>query len=77
MKELQTTRAVYREGRLIFPTPGTAPKNGAQVVVTYVHEAAESQGSGEDPIVALRGRGKGEGLVRRLLRSRRQDRERE
>ena len=77
MGRLQTAHALYRGGRLIFSSPEVAPRDGVEVVVTYVDEPAEERRAAEDPILALRGRGKGEGLVEKLLRSRREDRERE
>lgn len=69
---LQTTQAIYTNGKLIFVDPEHAPQNGMEVVVTYL-EAPEKT-LNFDVIKALRGRGKGENLVARLLQSRREDR---
>jgi len=74
---LQATHAVYKEGTLIFANPELAPRDGAEVVVTYLEEFQREGNLGMDPIQALRGRGKGERLVERLLQSRREDRERD
>ena len=76
MMRLQSVHAVYRkEGPLILADPERAPKDGAEVVVTFLEEPRGELVFGVDPIQALRGRGKGEGLVERLLQSRREDRE--
>lgn len=56
---LQTTRAIYKDGALIFVDPALAPEDGTEVVVTFV-EKPEHQAIEGDPIQALRGRGKGE-----------------
>jgi len=77
MTRLQSARAVYREGRLVFATPNVAPKDGTEVVVTYAEELPEETASVENLIGALRGRGKGERLTEKLLLSRREDRERD
>jgi hypothetical protein len=74
---LQTVRAVYQSGNLIFTDPTLAPKDGTEVVVTFVEKLPTDVDSGVDPIQALRGRGKGEKLVEKLLQSRREDRERD
>ena len=71
---LQTVRAVYRSGTLIFTDPALAPKDGTEVVVTF-EKFQTKVNSGVDPIRALRGRGKGEKLVEKLLESRLEDRE--
>jgi len=46
-------------------------------VVTYLEEFRTEALSRVDPIQALRGRGKGERLVERLVQARREDRERD
>lgn len=75
MKGLHTVHAIFKNGRLIFTDPALAPQDGAEVVVTYF-EAPPAEGPrGVDPLRALRGRGKGERLVEKLLRARREDRE--
>jgi hypothetical protein len=73
---LQVVRAIYKGGTLIFSHPELAPGDGTEVLVTYLGEARAEEQRGVDPIQALRGRGKGERLVERLLQSRREDRER-
>ena len=70
---LQTAQAIYADGRLIFSDPEQAPRSGTEVVVTYVAQSGESPIA--DVIKALRGRGKGEELVEKLLRSRSEDRD--
>lgn len=73
---LQSVRAIYREdGTLLFADPGLIPKEGTEVIVTYREELVSGATPRVDPIRALRGRGKGERLVERLLQSRREDRE--
>ena len=72
---LQSVHAIYRQGTVIFANPERAPKDGAEVVVTFFDETRGESVSGVDLIQALRGRGKGERLVERLLQSRREDRE--
>ncbi len=71
---LQTARAIYRDGRLVFASPELTPSDGAEVVVTYLGEPQERDVPQDDPVQALRGRGKGERLNERLLRSRRENR---
>ena len=75
--KLQAVRAIYKDGTLVFADPELAPKNGAQVIVTFLEELRTQVALEGDPIQALRGRGKGEKLVEKLLRSRREDRERD
>jgi len=77
MRKLQATHAVYRSGRLIFSGPGSVLRDGTEVVVTYLDDSAEGPKPSDDPLRSLRGRGKGEALVEKLLKSRREDRERE
>ena len=71
MMRLQTARAIYEDGRLIFADPRLVPGDGAEVLVTFLWEVIPKA----DPIQALRGRGKGEDLVEKLLQSRQEDRE--
>ncbi len=73
---VQVARAIYKRGTLIFARPKLAPKDGTEVVITYFAESEDIGVHGADPILALRGRGKGERLVEKLLQSRREDRER-
>jgi len=75
MMRLQTARAIYEDGRLIFADPRLVPRDGAEVVVTFLWEFEKDVIPKVDPIQALRGRGKGEGLVEKLLQSRQGDRE--
>ena len=70
---LQVVRAIYKGGVLIFTQPELTPRDGTEVVLTYVEEAEREELSTADPIRALRGRGKGERLVEKLLQSRRED----
>jgi len=72
---LQTARAIYEDGRLIFADPWLVPRDGTEVVVTFLWEFEQDVIPEVDPIQALRGRGKGEGLVEKLLQSRHEDRE--
>jgi hypothetical protein len=72
---LQAVHALYKGGTLIFTDPALAPRDGAEVVVTYVKELATEALSQEDPLEALRGRGRGERLTEKLLQARRRDRE--
>lgn len=65
---LKAAYAIYRKGRLAFTDEQTVPKDGTKVIVVFSEEMG-----GTDPIKALRGRGKGEKLVEKLLQSRRED----
>ena len=77
MMRLQTVRAVYKDGALVFAEPRLAPRDGMEVVVSFVEEFRKDAVPKVDPLQALRGRGKGERLVERLLQSRREDQERD
>ena len=70
---LKSAHAVYREGKLIFANEQMAPKDGTEVIVTFFEDSSKTVSSPIDAIVALRGRGKGERLVEKLLKSRRED----
>ena len=72
--KLQTVRAVYRDGGLIFADPSQTPEDGEEVVVTFLEKDEQQAWLERDPIQALRGRGRGENLVEQLLESRHQDR---
>ncbi len=72
---LQTARAIYKDGTLIFAAPRLVPRDGAEVIVTFLWEFEEHITPRVDLIQALRGRGRGEGLVEKLLQSRQEDRE--
>jgi hypothetical protein len=74
---LQVVRAIYKGGTLIFAQPELTPRDGTEVVLTYVEETEKDEKSTTDPIHALRGRGKGEHLVEKLLQSRRKDKQRD
>ena len=74
---LQVVRAIYHDGTLVFAHPEVVPRNGTEVVVTYLDDSGLAGIRRVDPIQALRGRGKGERLVEKLLQSRREDRERD
>lgn len=70
---LRSAHAIYRDGTLIFEDPEVAPEDGTEVVITF-HERLWTESEPEtDPIRALRGRGKGEKLVEKLIESRRED----
>ena len=73
---LRAVHAVYKDKTLIFADAELMPKDGTEVVITFVEGIPHDAISGTDLIQALRGRGKGERLVKRLLESRREDRER-
>lgn len=73
--KLQTVRAIYKDGTLVFADPALAPKGRKEVVVTYLDESPAEVIGEVDTIHLLRGRGKGERLVEKLLRARREDRE--
>ena len=75
MRKLHAVHAVYKDGVLVFADPALAPKDGAEVVITYAEEAQTEASRGIDPLQALRGRGTGERLVEKLLQARREDRE--
>jgi hypothetical protein len=77
MMRLQVVRAIYYDGTLVFAHPEVVPRNGTEVVVTYLDDSGVEGRRGVDPLQALRGRGKGESLVARLLQARREDRERD
>ncbi|MDM8548958.1 hypothetical protein QUF72_02725 [Desulfobacterales bacterium HSG2] len=74
---LQTVRAIYKDQRLIFADRNLVPENGAEVVVTFINKLQSKIMLKGDPISELRGRGKGEKLVERLLLSRREDQKRD
>jgi hypothetical protein len=74
---LQVVRAIYKGGTLIFTQPELTPRDGTEVILTYVEEGRAEEQPTVDPIRALRGRGKGEHLVEKLLQSRREDRRRD
>jgi hypothetical protein len=73
---LRAVRAIYKEGKLIFANEKIAPKDGMEVIVTFL-EDSDKRVPKIDAIAALRGRGKGERLVEKLLQSRQEDLERD
>jgi hypothetical protein len=75
MQRLHAVHAIFKDGILVFADPALAPKSGTEVVVTYVEEFPTKAPSNGDPLGALRGRGKGERLVEKLLQFRRADQE--
>ena len=75
MKGLHAVHAIFKNGTLIFADPTLVPQDGTEVVVTYFEAPQTQSPSGVDPLRALRGRGKGERLVEKLWRARREDRE--
>ena len=70
---LQVVRAIYKDGTLIFTQPELTPRDGTEVILTYLDEGQVEGHRPVDPVQALRGRGKGERLVEKLLESRRED----
>lgn len=74
---LQVVRAIYQGGTLIFTQPELTPRDGTEVILTYLEDRGKEEQSDVDPIRALRGRGKGERLVEKLLQSRREDSQRD
>lgn len=70
---LKAVHAIYKEGKLIFADEHIRPKDGTEVIVTFFEEKKEGVKTPADAIEALRGRGKGEKLVEKLLQSRRED----
>lgn len=75
MSGLCAVHAVFKNGTLIFADPTLAPEDGTEVLVTYVTHPPSEVPAREDPLRALRGRGKGERLVEKLLQARRADQE--
>jgi hypothetical protein len=75
--ELQAVHAIFKDGRLIFADPDLMPVNDSEVLVTYLVRPTKKSIADIDQIVPLRGRGKGERLVEKLLKSRGEDRNRD
>lgn len=73
MQGLHAIHAIFKNGALIFADPTLAPQDGTEVVVTYFAAPHAEGPCAMDPLRALRGRGKGEHLVEKLLRARRED----
>ena len=74
---VRTVKAVYRRGKLVFRSPHQAPRDGSTVVVTFTHDDGDKTTPALKALAALRGRGQGERLGKRLLAERKADRERE
>ena len=72
---LQAVRAIYKGGTLTFTQPELTPRDGTEIILTYLEEGGIEDQAGADPIQALPGRGKGERLVEKLLQSRQEDRQ--
>jgi len=70
---LKAVHAIYREGQLIFADEQMAPKDGAEVIVTFFEEEKKNIKVSLDAVKALRGCGKGEKLVDKLLQLRQED----
>ncbi len=73
----RTVSAVYNRGKLIFGKSEAIPKDGTEVVVTFVQECGNDDSPAMTALRELRGRGRGERLLQTLLAARRADRERE
>ena len=73
----QKVNAIYKDGKLLFSKPELAPRDGTEVVVTFVRESPKDKIPQLEALQSLRGRGRGEGLVKKLLAARKLDRERE
>jgi hypothetical protein len=73
---IMAAKAIYKKGRLIFFDKTEIPKDGAEVVVTFTDDISDKIPV-DEAIKALRGRGKGERLVEKLLKSRREDLEKD
>jgi hypothetical protein len=73
---LRSVRAIYKGGALVFSQPELTPRDGTEVILTYLDEGQVEGHRPVDPVQALRGRGKGERLVENLLASRQEDRDR-
>lgn len=65
-----------KKGRLIFLDKAILPKDGTEVTVIFKDDT-DDKISFEEAIKALRGRGKGEGLLEKLLKMRKEDREKD
>ena len=52
---LQTARAVYKDGALVFADPELAPRDGTEVIITYLEKFRAMTILEVDPIQALRG----------------------
>ncbi len=71
--QLKTVFANYQKGKLIFRQPDVQIQNGSEVVVAYIEKRPTQKQEKLSILKLLRGRGKGEDLVGRLLLSRQED----
>jgi len=71
--QLKTAFANYQKGKLIFLQPDVQIPDGAEVVVAYIEKRPTQKQEKLSILKILRGRGKGEDLVGRLLLSRQED----
>ena len=71
---IKAVKAIYENGKLIFIDENISLKDGTEIIVTFVDDT-EGKIPAREAIKALRGRGKGEKLVEKLLESRREDKE--
>ncbi|MFH1096681.1 MAG: hypothetical protein V1749_04175 [Candidatus Desantisbacteria bacterium] len=69
---LTAVPAICKEGRIVFANVRMLPKDGTKVVVTFL-EDPKKNALRIDPIASLRGHGKGEKLVEKLLQYRKED----
>ncbi len=74
---LQTVHAIYKNEKLIFADRTLIPENGSEVIITFIDKSPPETILKTDLVQELRGRGKGENLVQRLLQSRREERDRD
>jgi len=69
---IKAARAIYKKGQLVFIDKKDIPDDGSEVIVTFVEKSADEI-SESNAIAALKGRGKGENLGEKLLKSRQED----
>jgi hypothetical protein len=69
---LKSVRAIYNKEKITFLDETEIPEDGTEVIVIF-EKNSEDKMSGLDAIKALRGSGKGEGLLDELLKSRKED----
>ena len=67
--QLKTAFANYQKGKLIFCQPDVQIQNGSEVVVAYIEKRPTQKQEKLSILKLLRGRGRGEDLVGRLLLS--------
>ena len=69
---LTAVPAICKEGKIVFANVRMVPKYETQVIVAFL-ENSKKNALKIDPITSLRGHGKGEKLVEKLLQSRKED----